>query len=140
MLYAEKIAKIDSLVRSSDSAEITAGWTSLIACLDKESCTDEFYMFLKIILARGKTPVGYFWAKKDNTAEQLLGNLLDLKLAAEKNNIVLRSKLVSDTNSLIITQSSIEAKDLWEDLVNCNFSCNELDELLLVVTESYFER
>ncbi len=141
--YAEKIAKIDKLVHSSANEDVSSGWTSLAACLDKDSCTDEFYIFLKTVFIAGnmKEESSWFGMKKDDaTLEKLLENLLELKLAAEKNNIVIRSKLVTETNSIIINHSSLEAKEQWETLVNCNFACEGFDKLLLVVAESYFER
>ncbi len=141
--YAEKIAKIDKLVHDSGNEDVSAGWASLAVCLDNDSCTDEFYVFMKTLLAAGKQKPATSWLgqqKQDDTIEKLMENLLELKLAAEKNNIVTRSKLVTNTNSLIINHGSLEAKEIWESLVSCNFACEGFDRLLLVVAESYFER
>lgn len=139
--YAEKIAKIDKLVHDSGNDDVLSGWTAMTACLDENGCTDEFYVFMKTLFAvDGQTENSFFtWKKSDTTLETLIQNVLELKLAAEKNNIVIRSKLVTDTNSLIISKGSLEMKEVWEQLVDCNFGCDGFDRLLLVIAESYFE-
>ena len=141
--YADKIAKIDILVSKAENENVLSGWNVLTACIEKESCTDEYYVFMKTILnsEEAKTKKSFFGLEKiDTTLQEMLRNVLELKLEAEKNNIILRSKLVTETNSLIATKGSIEMKELWEQLVECSFTCNGYDKLLLTITESYFEK
>ena len=135
---AERIAKLDSLVQTAGNTELSSGWVALTACINAQSCTDEFYVFMKIA-AKQESKSGFFW-KKDNPLDKLFRNVLELKFAAEKNNIVIRSKLVTETNSLIITSGAIEMKDVWEQLVACSLNCDLYDRLLLLSVESYFER
>lgn len=138
--YAEKIAKIDGLVEEAANDNIDAGWSALTTCLAADSCTDEFYAFMKTVLEAAKIKkTGFFSWNKELSLEPLLHNVLELQQAAENNNIVLRSKLVTDTNALINTNSSLEAKEEWEKLVACDFTC-EYDPLLGAIIESYFEK
>lgn len=141
--YADKIAKIDILVSKSENENVLSGWNALTACIEKDSCTDEYYVFMKTILnsEEAKTKKGFFsFETADTTLQEMLRNVLELKLEAEKNNIILRSKLVTETNSLIATKGFIEMKELWEQLVECSFTCEGYDKLLSTITESYFEK
>jgi len=138
--YAEKIAKIDDLVEKAESDNLDAGWSALTTCLAADSCTDEFYVFMKTVLEAAKTKkAGFFSWNKEVSLEPLLTNVLELQQAAENNNIILRSKLVTDTNTLVNTLSSLEAKEEWEKLVECDFIC-DYDPLLIAIIESYFEK
>lgn len=141
--YAEKITKATKLVDDSGDTGITAGWTAVTACLESDSCTDEFYVFMKTVFdaGKGKSEKSFFsWRQKENPLEELAIHLLDLKLAAEKNNVIIRSKLVTETNALVNNNGSLEIKELWDDLVTCDFVCPVFDQLLLAVMEHYFER
>ncbi len=138
--YAEKITKIDALVEEAENDNLDAGWSALTDCLAADSCTDEFYTFMKTILLEAKAKeTSFFSWNKDLLLEPILTNVLELQQAAENNNIVLRSKLVTDTNTLVNTLGSLESKEEWEKLVACNFVC-EYDPLLMAILESYFEK
>lgn len=138
--YAEKITKIDKFIADAGNDKLSGGWNALTACLATESCTDEFYIFMKMITETSQTKKGLFSWGKTELPSPLLKNILELKQAAEKNNIVIRSKLVTETNAQILVKGSIELKEVWEKLVECNFTCDEYDKLLLMIVESYFEK
>lgn len=119
---AELITAIDTAVKGTSNDAISAQWNTLTQCIADNSCTQDDYFDLVLIIAIEK--------KDDVPHAGLISNAITVnRYWGNQERILEFSKALSDANAQVDLLASKPVTNKWREIVACDGKCPEFHNL-----------
>ncbi|MEM4263472.1 MAG: hypothetical protein QW666_01070 [Candidatus Woesearchaeota archaeon] len=117
---AKAVTSIDKAVKSLHNEAISESWQTLLECLQKGCVPDDYFNLIAVIVQERKEEI----ANSD-----LIFNILVVQRFWGGENIVEFSKALAAANDAIEQLGSKTASNKWSEIIACNGTCKERDDL-----------
>ena len=125
---AKLISDLDDLIAQTENQELKDQWDRMMQCL-ATSCPDEAYLDIVLVT------VSAF--EKDLPESAVLINIIAVgKYWGNNDHLLEFSKALSMANDQIDELNSKSARKKWQEIVECNGTCSEKNELFFELIES----
>ncbi|MBS3148520.1 hypothetical protein J4219_06540 [Candidatus Woesearchaeota archaeon] len=125
---AQLITEIDDIITNADSSELLDQWNRMMGCL-ATSCPNEAYLDLVLV-----TTATF---EDDLPQSALLINVIaTAKYWGDPEHLLEFSRALSMANEDIEELASKKTRNAWQDVVECNNTCPEKDDLLFDLIET----
>lgn len=124
---AQLITEIDDIITNSDSEEMLDQWNRMMGCLGT-SCPNEAYLDLILVTTaefEGELP----------QSALLINVIAAAKYWGDTEHLLDFSRALSMANEGIDELANKKARNAWQDVVDCNNTCPEKDDLLFDLIE-----